>query len=58
MTVVGESDSGGTDKNLLVVDATTSVDTYETNGFTQDCWNLAVGTATTFDTSEVEYIFG
>lgn len=58
MTVVGESDSGGTDKNLLVVDATTPVSTYEANGFTQDCWNLAVGTATTFDTSEVEYIFG
>lgn len=57
MTVVGESDSGGTDKNLLVVDATTSVDMYEANGFTQDCWNLATGPATTFNASEVNYTF-
>lgn len=57
MTVVGESDSGGTDKNLLVVDAYTSVDTYKANGFTQNCWNLSTGSATTFNTNNIQYPF-
>ena len=58
MKVVGYEDDGpGPNLNSFIASEDTWSDDFEDAGFTQECWNLADGTATDFDYTEIKYTF-